>query len=235
MLTWNTSPWSFVTGKKVDIRSRKLEKSLREVLSPPCREAILNHNDTIRQYKNMDTDDILFHFDNYQPYNPGTDGLFSIRATELSNATLLGFRSSHYLVNAAALYEIIDAYCKILAGQAISDLIWPPDTRPGQPLSELVRVADDKEQKLHLSTNHFVSCEHFYRVGFWASLPLVFTMSLTTLLPWLFQHYTIEERFIYLPSSMIEKWRADAHFDLGPSPRISKLDVVTAWFLKVLS
>jgi len=162
--------------------------------------------------------------------------MVSIRATTLEDATLLGFRCSHYLVNAATLCEIIQAYCDILADRPIPELVWPPDSQPNQPLSDLVAIdgRDSKARHDPIPEDNLVTWADFNRIGAWAALPMLWTTIVTVLLSWLLKSYALEERFMYIPAITVEKMRAEAQRKVKGFARLSRLDVISAWFLKVI-
>jgi len=236
MLMWKTSPWSFATGNKVDFRSRTVDKAVHEIFGVPFWEKSPAGLSYIHQATDSRAVDKLFHFDNYRAYDARIDGMVSIRATTLEDATLLGFRCSHYLVNAATLCEIIQAYCDILADRPIPELVWPPDSQPNQPLSDLVAIdgRDSKARHDPIPEDNLVTWADFNRIGAWAALPMLWTTIVTVLLSWLLKSYALEERFMYIPAITVEKMRAEAQRKVKGFARLSRLDVISAWFLKVI-
>jgi hypothetical protein len=88
--------------------------------------------------------DECFHFDSFRPLNLLPKHLLTIRVTCLSDATLLGFRIPHHFCDGESVYQVIQSYRDIIAGQKIKTLINPPDV--DLPLSKVL----NKETRFQL-------------------------------------------------------------------------------------
>lgn len=186
--------------------------------------------------------DELFHFDSMGTYKVIPDSLLAIRVTVLKNATLFGFRTPHYLCNAAHLRRIISAYTAILSGNEVPKLILPPDA-DGSLLSSLIVSNSQPSLPPGVSLEDVPECKlaECKTVGAWGGLPYILWVIFTTILSRLFTAYRLHEKYIYLPGSLVESWQAQCQKELddggwksgSPAPKLSKLDIVTSWYLQV--
>lgn len=193
-------------------------------------------------YKNGGPRDTLFHFDSMRAFNRLNDTLFALRVTVLKDATLLGFRVAHHFCDGEGLYDIIKAYCDIIWDRPIPDLILPPDTKV--PLSSLVQGKDslpenvDEDIRLpHPSKN--------FAFGFRSLLLVIGYIFLRLFAGWLGILPSSEWKYIHLPKGIVEGWRDECQKELdedaskgrlreGAGVELTKNDVITAWFLKVI-
>lgn len=178
----------------------------------------------------------LFHFDSIQRFNFLPKNILAIRVTVLKDATLLGFRNPHLFFDADSTYQIIKAYSDIIAGKEIPTSVLLPDS----PLSEILRdevqfqLLDGVEVE---GTPYLLPLEKL-QLGL---VPLLGTLAdaaiknLGSMLG--ISSMVSEGRFIHLPGTLVEQWKSECEAELGTgtssTPKISKLDVVTAWFIKV--
>lgn len=157
----------------------------------------------------------------------------------LKDATLLGFRIPHHLCDGESVYHVIQAYRHIVSGQQIKTLVPAPDVET--PLSEVLEM----ESKVPLPAGTelegvpYLKPEEKLRVG---------------VVPWVkYVGYAVgkmlgaklgvseraKEKLIHLPGKVVERWRSECQKELeqvhtsNKIPTISKLDVITAWFLQV--
>lgn len=181
--------------------------------------------------------DEYFHFDSLKPLNLLPNNLFTLRVTCLNDATLLGFRIPHHFCDGESVYHVIQGYCDIVAGQKCKTLINPPDVE--FPLSKFL----EKNTKFPLPAGLGIDDVPFLHPN---------EKLLTGIRPWV--HYVgyavakmigaklglaqkSEEKLVHLPGPMVDQWRKDCEKesdDAGTeAPRLSNLDIITAWFLKV--
>ncbi|GKZ37271.1 hypothetical protein AbraIFM66950_008728 [Aspergillus brasiliensis] len=166
--------------------------------------------------------------------------VFLIRVTLLQDATLLCFGISHHLTDGTAAYDVIHAYCDLLAGRPIPSLLLPPDAR-GQRMSDRVILNDHQERSLPSITyaEHLVN----FTVGFWRILLLIAPVAWSLLLRKICLEETLEERFIYLPHDWVGTMRKKALDTLATMPvspqpfwddQPTRNNIITAWFLKTV-
>lgn len=179
--------------------------------------------------------DEVFHFDSIKRlYLPGSD-VFDIRVTVLNDATLIAFRVSHYICDAQSIYTIAEAYCNLIAGKPIPDLVLPTICQIPPELSPDMRTQPttfSTGSALVLSTNdmHTVGAVIFIR---WVILCLIQAVWETFGLP-----NSPKEGYIFVPDDIVNRWRDDCQHGLDntsdqSSVRLSKLDVLVAWHFQV--
>lgn len=180
----------------------------------------------------------LIHFDSLLPLKIPPNQIFTLRVTLLEDATLLGFRMPHFLTDAQAGFDVIKAYCDLLAGNTIPTLAPPPDYK--LPLSQLVR----QDLQTSSSTSHTLEGVRIFRpdesftIGIWHILRLALILIWRSLTEGLFASNTYETGYALLPKNLVARWQADCQEELENSKihgiSLSKQDIVTAWLLKVI-
>ncbi|GKZ18407.1 hypothetical protein AbraIFM66951_000965 [Aspergillus brasiliensis] len=228
-------PYALSTGSTVDFESRTLPQD-----ATSWKRGILQSRDctqpTIIDSLRPEELDHAFIFD--VPATPAN--VFLIRVTLLQDATLLCFGISHHLADGTAAYDVIRAYCDLLAGRPIPSLLLPPDAR-GQRMSDRVILNDQQEPSLPSITY----AEHLanFTVGFWWILLLIVRVVWSLLLRKLCVEETLEERFIYLPHDWVGTMRKRALDTLAimlvsPQPlwddQPTRNNIINAWFLKTV-
>ncbi|KAE9368994.1 hypothetical protein N431DRAFT_547800 [Stipitochalara longipes BDJ] len=225
-----TNPFSVEAGRTVDFKSRTVNKLLHDYFPVD-----FNINESgVPIYKTQpqgNLADVCFHFDSLRPLNILPKNLLTIRVTSLNDATLLGFRVPHHMCDGESVYHVIKAYCDIIAGEKIKSLINPPDV--DLPLSKVL----EKDSKFPLPARLGNEDTQYLQPS---------EKLLTGFLPW--AHYVgyavanmtgaklglqqkSDEKLIFLPRTLVETWRSECQKDLKV-PVLSKLDVITAWFLQ---
>jgi hypothetical protein len=161
--------------------------------------------------------------------------------TVLSDATLLGFQMSHFFVDGQGIYDTVKAYCDLVCGRKIPELILPPDV--DTPLSHLV-VGEDSASAHKLENVRFLHPIETH-INSLATLAKVVGMAL-------FKRIgrkiglteRIEDRYIHLSGKIVEEWRKDCQNELNElagrglleideNLRLTKNDVIAAWIMKV--
>ncbi|GLA40476.1 hypothetical protein AnigIFM63309_008310 [Aspergillus niger] len=231
----SSRPYALSSGSTVDFESRTLPKS-----ATSWKRGILHSREcnqpTISGSLDPEELDDAFIFD--VPGAPAN--VFLIRATLFRDATLLCFGISHHLADGTAAYDVIGAYCDLLAGRPIPSLLLPPDAC-GQRMSDQVLLNDKHGSSLRSITY----AEHLanFTAGFWPILLLMIRVILCLLLRKLCLQETLEERYIYLP----DDWVGAVHkgalgtlaaMPLGAQPlwdnQPTRNNIINAWFLKLV-
>jgi len=169
--------------------------------------------------------------------------LLAFRVTILKDASLLGFRIPHILADAESVHRILEAYASLISKPTskISKLVDPPDVI--HPLSELVKsdtgVKVPKGMGVEGIPNLLIG--ESFAIGLVAWCWFFFCFALKTFKLNLFKLTRAQERFIYLPRTLVEKWKREGQKELDQQGRkgeigvvkLSNLDMITAWILKV--
>jgi hypothetical protein len=176
-----------------------------------------------------------------RPLNLLPKNLLTIRVTVLKDATLLGFRVPHHLCDGESVFHVIKTYRDIVAGQQIRTFVMPPDI--DHPLSQVLQqdtefplpngLGTEDVPYLHPSEKLLVGLRPWvHYVGYAVSRMVGAKLGISP---------KFEEKFIHLPGPLVEGWRSECQKELEQAaeskgidvPTISKLDVITAWFLQV--
>ncbi|KAL2010336.1 hypothetical protein VTN00DRAFT_6143 [Thermoascus crustaceus] len=166
------------------------------------------------------------------------DNVFLLRVTVLRDATLLSFGISHRLADATAQHQVIKAFCDLLSGNSIPELILPPDAR-GTNMSELV-IPDTKASDIP-SVDYKTHQDNFMG-GFFPLVKLVLKTLWTEVLRMIGLRERLEGKFVYLPGPWVNGVRNAALETLktqiqpkqhdGVEP--TKNDIITTWLLKTI-
>jgi hypothetical protein len=226
----------------VDVKSRIVEKTREELFDLNFSRECVNSPEYFDQPGGGQVYDECFFFDALHAPKPGSDALLIVRITILRDATLLGFRAPHYLVNSASLYDIVAAYARVMSGGNLPHLNWPPDG-DGTPLSALVVDSAQPELPLgvKLDASSILSVADTYAGGMYNAIPVIYNLLRSNILARVFSSYYLEEKLIHIPLPLLEKWRSECQKELengawegeGAAPTLSKLDVLTAWLMQV--
>ncbi|RAH56648.1 hypothetical protein BO85DRAFT_422463 [Aspergillus piperis CBS 112811] len=222
-------PYALSTGSTVDFASRTLPKGAASwkhgvLQSKECNQP------TIIEALDPEELDVAFIFN--VPARPAN--VFLVRVTFLQNATLLCFGISHHLADGTAAYDVIRAYCDLLAGQPITSPLLPPDAS-GHRMSDRVILNDPQE----LLVRSITYAEHLanFTFGFWPTLLLIARVVWCLLLRKLRLQETLEERYIYLPNDWVgavHKRALDAFAAMPVGAQPTRNNVINAWFLKTV-
>ncbi|PMD31654.1 hypothetical protein L207DRAFT_190766 [Hyaloscypha variabilis F] len=232
-----TKSFSLVSGDIVDFESRTINKTLQTYF-PVDFHVEKSNIPTYKAQPQGNGADKCFHFDSFRPLNLLPKNLLTVRVTCLNDATLLGFRVPHHFCDGESVYHVIKAFRDIVAGQKIKTLINCPDV--DQPLSLLL----GKETKFPIHEFELDDAPYLHPRG----------KLLAGIGPWVhYVGYAIsrmigakigitqksEEKLIHLPGALVEHWRTECQKELEQTidqtimriPTLSKLDIITAWFL----
>lgn len=238
-----TSPYTFKTGSTVDFKSRSIDASVSKYF-PVDREQSDSDIPTYIALTEANAPDTMFHFESFAPLHQLPYNLFAVRVTVLTDATLLGFRVPHDLCDGGSLYEIIKAYRAIIAGTETPQFVPPPDI--GRPMSKMLR--DDPGVPLPLGVSienvQLLNPNEAYLAGFGPFLRFVVYLFWVMFARKLGLMTRSEERLIHLSGNLVERWRSECQEELDQSAllhdqgraqtvMLTKLDVISAWFLKV--
>ncbi|KAF8990928.1 hypothetical protein BDQ17DRAFT_1433417 [Cyathus striatus] len=234
----DTTPFSFSSGSTVNFGSRSLPQKLENL------QALTHFSQTSFShptYHDMHAteSDRLFHYDTINSLLP-PDTLFALRVTTLEDATLLGFRFSHHLFDGQACYDTIKAYCNLVSGNAIPELIPPLDI--STCLSELVHGEDSLPPNVRKDHPHLHPSVNF-SLGFVAVAKYVGTSLFAKLMAKVGLAEGDDERMVHVPGGFVEELRNQCQDELNEAARrgeleegagleLSRNDVLTAWFLK---
>ncbi|OOF92014.1 hypothetical protein ASPCADRAFT_399421 [Aspergillus carbonarius ITEM 5010] len=228
-------PWALSTGSTVDFDSRQglhdLAYWTQRGIQPsaPGRPTIIEH---LHPHELDET--FIFNV----PKKPAN--VFLVRVTVLRDATMLCFGISHHLADGTASYDVIRAYCDLLAGRPIASLLLPPDSR-GKRLSDRITPAPGPEPP----RRSIGYAEHLanFTTGFGPILLLLASVAWNLLVRMLGLQEDLEERFVYLPADWVGAVRKRALDTLSmlpadPQPRWdnqpTKNNIINAWFLKTI-
>ncbi|RAL00063.1 uncharacterized protein BO80DRAFT_357626 [Aspergillus ibericus CBS 121593] len=227
-------PWALSTGSIVDFESREGHQDLaywtqRGIPPSAPRPTIMD------KLSPQELDD-TFMFN----VPAKTTNVFLVRATMLRDATMLCFGLSHHLADGTASYDVIRAYCDLLAGRPIAALLLPPDSQ-GKRLSDRVTPAKTSDP----SVRRIGYAEHLanFTIGLWPVLLLLVSVAWNLLLRRLGLQEDLEERYVYLPAEWVGAVRKRALETLSmlpadPQPRWdsqpTKNNIINAWFLKTI-
>jgi hypothetical protein len=231
-----TRPYSFKTGNKIDFKARHVNKSIRQVFPVDY-----NIEDTDKPTYQPNPGDAEFHFDSLTAVGL-PKRLVTIRVTVLKDATLLGFRFPHHFVDGNSQYELIQVYCDLVANKKIPTITVPPDVET--PLSNLVLGTDNLPAVVRSGRGAFVDPSENVSVGFWPLMKFIAAALSRTLLSKIGLNAKDELRFIHIPATIVKQWQEECQRELdhlasegklkeGAGLRLSKNDILTAWFLKV--
>ncbi|BCS04177.1 uncharacterized protein AKAW2_71055S [Aspergillus luchuensis] len=220
-------PYALSTGSTVDFTSRTLPKGAASWKHGVLQSRECNQP-TIIEALDPEELDVAFIFN--VPARPAN--VFLVRVTFLQNATLLCFGISHHLADGTAAYDVIRAYCDLLAGQPITSPLLPPDAC-GHRMSDRV-IFNDPQESLVRSITY---AEHLanFTIGFWPTLLLIARVVWCLLLRKLRLQETLEERYIYLPNDWVgavHKRALDAFAAMPVGAQPTRNNVINAWFLK---
>ncbi|PWY73530.1 hypothetical protein BO83DRAFT_398940 [Aspergillus eucalypticola CBS 122712] len=188
-------PYAHSTGSTVDFASRTLPKGAASwkhgvLQSTECSQP------TVIDALDPEELDAAFIFN--VPARPANT--FLIRVTLLQDANLLCFGISHHLADGTAAYDVIRAYCDLLAGRPITSPLLPPDAC-GHRMSDRV-IPNDPQEKLVRSITYAEHLSNF-TTGFWPILLLIARVVWCLLLRKLCLQETLQERYIYLPDDWV--------------------------------
>ncbi|PYI09298.1 hypothetical protein BO78DRAFT_438820 [Aspergillus sclerotiicarbonarius CBS 121057] len=232
---WPDRPWALSTGSTVDFEGQESHQDLAYWMqrgiqpSAPCRPTIIDNLSPQELDK-------IFMFN--VPMK--TENVFLVRVTVLRDATMLCFGISHHLADGTASYNVIRAYCDLLAGRPIASPLLPPDSR-GKRLSD--RVTPTKGVQRPLRDVGYAEHLANFTTGLWPILLLLVSVSWNLLLRQLGLQEDLEERFVYLPADWVGAVRKRALETLSmlpadPQPRWdnqpTKNNIINAWFLKTI-
>ena len=182
------------------------------------------------------TDDVI-HFDSLSFSNLPPKTNFALRVTILNDATLLGFRIPHYLADGQSMFDVVKAYCDLVADRDILRLVPPPDIQ--MPLSQLTK-SDLDPPLINVVPEGVNICtaDEVHTIGLWNRITRASGILLRHLTNGLFASRDFSERYIYLPKQLVLCWQSECQRQLEAAGlvevKLSKLDVIAAWYLKVI-
>jgi hypothetical protein len=149
----------------------------------------------------------------------------------------------HHLCDGQSAYDVVRSYCRLIAGEAPPQLVFPPDTEV--PLSKLVQFAGSFPENNPDQDDRFVNPSDNFALGIAPVMKYIghtFLQSAKAMIGLSEGH---EERYIHLPNGLVQEWRrncqeeleeavAQGKLEAAAGVELSKNDVITAWFLKVL-
>ncbi|KAK6358805.1 hypothetical protein TWF730_008124 [Orbilia blumenaviensis] len=240
-LVTNKTPYHMTTGSRVDFKYRTVEPKLKDVspldfkLTPA---EFSGDKPLIRPYRTGDG--ILgmadLFFDTLSASNLAVGSLFAIRVTLLQDATILAFKFSHFFVDGEGCYDIIHHYNELLLGGELPKGVPPPGIE--KKLSEMITGED---------TGQVAAPEHggWEYIRNWCQVGLAGFVRVIA--QGIYQEYAVKlgltepgvEKHIYLPPKFIQGLQNSCQKEIdqlaketGENFKLSKLDVVNAWWVK---
>ncbi|KAF3174865.1 hypothetical protein EYR41_002199 [Orbilia oligospora] len=234
-------PYHMTTGSRVDFKHRTIDAKLRDAtpidfeLAKTEREG---NKPIIRPYRTGDgvlgvTD--LF-FDTLSTLNLVVGSLFAIRVTLLEDATIIAFKFSHFFVDGQGCYDIVHQYNDSLWGKELPKGILPPGI--DKKLSEMI-TGEDTTPVDPPEAGGWEYIRNWCQVGL-AGFARIIAQGI-------YQDYAAKfgltepgvEKHIYLPPRFISELQDSCQRELddlanetGEQVRLSKIDVVNAWWTK---
>ncbi|KAF9002295.1 hypothetical protein BDQ17DRAFT_1243465 [Cyathus striatus] len=230
-----TTPYSFTSGSIVDFSARYIHRKLSNT------QEVIQYTETSSSHPTFhhinDNSDLVFHFDTKNSSH--RKALFVLRVTILTDATLLGFKFVHHLCDGESYYDVAKAYCNLLSGRPIPQLIPPPD------ITSLLSKSIEGEDNLpfNIRSNQYIHPKMDYTIGYLAHLKLLGLSILKVAVAKLMFGEKDEHKMIHLPVDFVAQLRKSCQDDLeeagirgelseGEGVELTKNDVITAWLLK---
>lgn len=141
------------------------------------------------------------------------------------------------MFDSQSLHDILAAYADILAGKSIRNLVLPPDV--DVPASTFIQDTPVNLPKgLKVEEIPFLHTKDAVGVGILDFVHFVWTWLGRRIMWKLSKNTRSEEKFIYLPRSLVGKWRAESQKELDEQDsnnglKLTELDVMTSWLLQV--
>ncbi|KAI5844027.1 hypothetical protein DFP73DRAFT_75213 [Morchella snyderi] len=253
-LITSTKPYSFTTGTTIDFQSRILPTTLAATLPFDFHTPLTASapSPTLHAHAGGDPKDAVFHFDSMRPMNKLPATLFALRVTLLQDATLLGFRVPHHLVDGKGMFEIVSAYATTLSRgtESLPQLVLPLDVHvlrgngsEGVKLSELVEGKDDLPETVKEGAR-FVDPRENFTTGLWSLVKFIVRLLVNQVLrPMVGLGEKGEDRYVHVSGACIEDWVKRCQVELdkaaergeleeGAGLRLTRNDVLSAYWLK---
>ncbi|KAJ5718942.1 hypothetical protein N7493_007397 [Penicillium malachiteum] len=219
-------PWSFTCGSTVDFASRTIDQ-----LSSSYLPFDWEHKDepTIIQSQQPSEIDEKFIFD---IFNSNTN--FRLRVTILVDATLLCFGIPHHICDGNDCYEVVQAFCNLLANKSIPRFALPPDAE-GICLSDTMTVKTEWTKRKYdlYYNNHAENLDSgIFKLG-----RLLWRVLLATLAEKVGLAEKLTTKFIQVPGAWVDELRVKSQEDLEqslPGVELTRNDVIAAWYLKTI-
>ncbi|KAF3928127.1 hypothetical protein AA313_de0204189 [Arthrobotrys entomopaga] len=239
-LVTKQTPYSMTTGSTVDFKHRTLDSKLKDVtpvafdISKEEREGIKPLMRTYRSGSGVLTVHDLC-FDAVTTLNATVGGLFAIRVTLLQDATILTFKFAHFLVDGQGCYDIIEQYNNLLHGRAMPKAVPPPGI--DKKLSSLI-TGKDTLPVASPAKGGWEYMRNWMGVGTMGWIQLIFQSIFNDYSPMLGWGAHGVEKHVYLPPKFIEDLQESCQAEIDgievsrEDLRLSKMDVLSAWWLK---
>ncbi|KAK6540602.1 hypothetical protein TWF694_007997 [Orbilia ellipsospora] len=239
-LVTKQTPYSMTTGSKVDFKHRTIDAKLKDVtpvdfeLSKEEREGT---NPLTRPYRSgngvLTVDDLCF--DAVAALNATVGSLFAIRVTLLQDATILAFKFAHFFVDGQGCYDIIEQYNNLLWGKSMPKAVPPPGIHT--KLSSLI-AGEDTLPLASPAKGGWEYMRNWLGVGTAGWIQLIFQAIVNDYSPMVGWGEPGIEKHVYLPPMFIEQLQKSCQTEIdtarpsGEDTKLSKMDVVNAWWLK---
>lgn len=174
-----------------------------------------------------------------------TTNVLAIRVTVLRDATLLGFRTPHYLCDAKSIYNIVKGYSDLISGRDILDLVLPSDTEELPPDNEKV-VNDLKPAGISTGDALLFTPPTAYNLSFRSSIRWAVACLVQVISGKLRTPNCCREKYIYVSEKLISQWKSDCQREVDNHGmtetvledykvpiKLSNLDVLVGWHMKV--
>ncbi|RDW58422.1 hypothetical protein BP5796_12352 [Coleophoma crateriformis] len=234
-----TSPYTLAKGSHCDFKARTVDVDVSNYI--PF-DFSVNTADLSSNMPWVSTEpsgvDSIIHFDTISTSELPPKANFTLRVTVLNDSTLLGFRMPHYLADAQSMFDVVKAYCDLIAGRQLPMLVTPPDVE--MPLSQLTNIDPQAPSSILsiecLEKVKICAADEVHSLGLWNAIRTAFGVLFAHLAQGLLQSTDFSERYIYLPKDLVCRLQVECQEELERTGladvKLSKTDVIAAWYLK---
>nr|QDO73506.1 PeniE [Penicillium griseofulvum] len=225
----STKPWSFTCGSNVDFESRTLDETVSTHFPN-------NWGNMTGPSASTTLDPAIVDAKFLFAIKPAPSTIFRIRVTVLRDATLVCFGITHQVTGAGGCFEVVSAFCDLLANRAIPHFALPPDAR-GLKLSDHITGGDDNVTSDELGD--FEPPEKNWNIGVVKAATMMWRVLIAQFWKTLGLREKLTEKYIHLPGDWVDEVRNQAQKELSSLPESSDVeltrnDIISAWYLKTI-
>lgn len=243
LITKQKFPYKITPGSSLNFKAKTTLSNLSDYF--PLDFNVSESEEDCPSYRNCTASiDALFHFGYGTLLSLPESDVLGIRITVLNDATLIGFRTSHYMCDAEGIYNIAQAYTDLISGKQIPDLVAPVIS----PLLSDITPDTTTTQSTGISTGHalILRPNYSHNTGILVFIQFAILIILQMIWDKLGLPNSSEQKYIYLSDKLIAQWKDQCQHDLDVASKavqkvenhdsivkISKLDVLVAWHIQV--